>query len=112
MRLIIDVIKGKQNKELYRLLCDQKDSIDINKLDSKGKALLHYAAEFGNVEIVQMILNFQGASQDLKTATGKTALSISTNPSIKRALMKKPPQKRVNSRNENLKVKSHKSSQE
>jgi hypothetical protein len=37
-----------------------KNTIQVNLLDSKGMALIHYAAKFGTVELMQIILNIEG----------------------------------------------------
>lgn len=39
---------------------ENKDVIQANLIDSKGMALIHYAAKFGTVELMQIILNIEG----------------------------------------------------
>jgi hypothetical protein len=53
---------------------DQKEFIDINKLDHSGFGLIHHAALTGNSEIMQIFVNFEGVDLGLKTRKGETAI--------------------------------------
>jgi hypothetical protein len=60
MKVLVDLINLGQVKELYRMVRVNNDIIQVNLLDSKGMALIHYAAKFGTVELMQIILNLEG----------------------------------------------------
>lgn len=55
------------------MLRDSADTLNVNKLDSKGLALLHYAAIGGSPDVVQVLTNFPGLDLQVKTRTGLTA---------------------------------------
>ena len=49
-------------------------------------ALIHYAAKFGTVELMQIILNIEGVLLKLKNSSGKTARMIASDPLVRRLL--------------------------
>jgi hypothetical protein len=52
---------------------DQKEFIEINKLDCSGLGLIHHAALTGNCEVMQVIVNFEGLDLKLRSESGETA---------------------------------------
>lgn len=56
--------------------------IDINQTDEYLNTPIHYAAQYGDIKIVQKILDFDGIIVSMKNSQGKTPLDLAQNQEI------------------------------
>lgn len=63
-------------------LNNQKVFIDINQIDENKNTPIHYAVQYGNIEIVQKILKFDDVIVISKNSKGKTPLELTENEEI------------------------------
>lgn len=56
--------------------------IDINQTDEYLNTPIHYAAQYGDIKIVQKILDFDGIIVSVKNSQGKTPLDLAQNQEI------------------------------
>ena len=66
---------GHDNMSDIRKLSAKMDSEQLNTLDDTGVSALHHAARLGMAEAISVLIE-DGASIDLKTADGSTALHL------------------------------------
>lgn len=68
---------------LQSIMCNQnKIIIDINQCDENRNSVIHYAAQYGDVDIVQKILNFDDVLVSTRNLQGKTPLELAANEKI------------------------------
>jgi len=54
-----------------------KQGVNVNDKDAEGKTPLHYAAAYGNKELVQFLID-QGADVKAKDSRGRTPMSVAS----------------------------------
>lgn len=78
-------IKTRSNAEALALI--DSGGFDVNFQTEEGYSLLHYAADAGNLEMVQALLA-RGADPTLKSARGSTPYDMAITPMVKAAIAK------------------------
>ena len=69
---VVNAIKTK-DAELVSVVLDTYPAFDVNTLDAKGKAPIHYAASVGSIEIINSLLKLK-ANVNIKSYDDNTAL--------------------------------------
>lgn len=67
----------------------QNNNLDINQRDQYLNTALHYASKYGNVTIVQKILDFPLINVSLVNRDGKSPIDLAANEEIKELITKK-----------------------
>lgn len=70
---VVNAIKAK-DLELVNVVLDTYPDFDINTLDKKGKAPIHYAATCGNIDILKMLIEEKKANVNTLSYDNNTAL--------------------------------------
>jgi ankyrin repeat protein len=78
--------KGPRAAECVRLLCKKGKALLHQRITKGNKTALHLAAPKGNVDIINVLLEF-GLDPQAKTGTGQSAVDLAGDPKIIKLLL-------------------------
>lgn len=73
-KTIIDFIKEGNLEEVRKAVTSDEIEPVINELDDEGLGMIHWAADRGNIDILQLITKVPAANVNLRDSGGQTAL--------------------------------------
>lgn len=73
-KTIIDFIKEGNVEEVRKAVTSDEIGTIINELDDEGLGLIHWSADRGNVQILQLVIQVPAVNLNLKDSGGQTAL--------------------------------------